>query len=596
MSKKPVAKPVKISHLSITLSDGVKLSATLWLPAASPAPALVEIAALTSAREDSLYNVLAKDGYAVIRLDQRGTGDSQGTFSGGFDRQDETDALQVLNFIAEQKWCDGKIGLFGFANAGTAALQVARRQPVGLGAVIAVAATDDPYVDGGAYQGGVVRGDMLLAAAQQLATSALPPAAKKAWPARLKAQKFIAANWLHHCARDDEWKAQAASEDLGQITAPCLLVSDWAKASPIPRMMLGLRSPCKAVIGPWDSAIDFSVEMLRWFDQHLKGKATGIMQEQAYRYFMRDAGHETGRWLGDMMWGAGAFAEQRLYLTGAGLADTRGENKELTFSSPLTCGFGTASGLADGAARDDSASLTFDSPALAADLDVVGQPSVALDMSTDATVSQVFVRLTSVGPAGENSLLSQQMLNLTQRVSRGSPSALEAGQRYTVNVVLADMALRLPKGHKLRLAISTSCFPLGWPAPSKVALTVHTGNSALALPIRKDRGMESLITFAPLAKPSVAGPTKRAFTLDPVSSEAKLVTDDSTFTVKPDDALSAKQSVEATASQGKIKTVVQAKLSGSAKLWTLSAKLEAFDGKKKVFTKTYDEKIVRKLV
>jgi len=574
----------------------MRLSAQLWLPSVRPAPVLVELAGLEDVRDAALHPAMAKDGYAVVRLAQRGLGNSEGVYSGGFDRQDETDALQALNFIAEQKWCDGKLGLFGFASGGTAALQVARRQPVGLGALMAVEATDDPYVDGAAYQGGVVTSELLMAAAKQLAKSALPSLTKKNWPARLKTQKFMAAQALQHPARDDEWKAIAAGEDIGLITAPTLLVADWAKAAAVPRMMMGLRAPCKAVIGPWDTAIDFSVEMLRWFDQHLRGKATGIMQEQTFRYFMRDAGHESGRWLGDMMWGAGAFAEQRLYLTGAGLADGRGENKELTFTSPLTCGFGAASGLADGAARDDSASLTFDSPALAADLDVVGAPSVALDVSTDAEVAQIFARLSAVGPAGEIALLSQHMLNLTQRVSRGQPSLLEAGRRYTVTIILADMAARVPKGHKLRVAISTSNFPLAWPAASKLALTVHTGNSSLALPIRKERGMEKLITFAPITKAPVVAAAKRLFTVDPVSSEAKLAHGGNVFSVKPDDPLSAKQSVEVIQVDGTIKTVVQAKLSATAKHWVLSAKLDAFDGKKKVLTKSFDEKILRKLV
>ncbi|HEY5362577.1 MAG TPA: CocE/NonD family hydrolase [Aestuariivirga sp.] len=626
-AKKPAAPSFAISHLWIKLGDGIRLSAKLWLPKAKPVPALIEFSShrksdVSAARDANLCGALATAGYAVIGIDQRGTGDSEGNYSGGFDRQDETDALQALSFIAEQNWCDGKLGLYGFSAGGTAALQIARRQPIGLGAIIAVAATDDPYEDDGAYQGGLPTAELLAAATRQLAKSALPQdqklagkAWKKNWDTRLKQLPFMATQWLKHPQRDDEWKAISAAEDIGLITAPVLLVAGWqdAVAGASLRMMQSLRSPCKAIIGPWAheypqeaeaNAVDFSVEMLRWFDLHLKGQATGVMQEPAFRYFMQDpqqiASAITGRWVSDMMWGPGAFATQSLFLSASGLAISKGDEQALSFSSPLTSGFGIASGLADGAARDDSASLTFDSAALAAELDIAGAPILTLDLSADAEVAQVHVRLSCIWPTGEISQLSQRAMNLTQRVSRGSPTALEPARRTRVEVKLADMATRVPKGCKLRISISTSAFPHAWPAPNKVALTIYAGASTIALPIRSDRGMEKLVSFAPLAANSPAPKPKRVFSLDPVSGAAKLSyatgADKHIFSVKPDDVASAAQQVESTYVVGKVKTVVQSKLSATPKHWLLSSKLEAFDGKKRVYTKEFKEKIPRNLV
>ena len=420
---------------------------------------------------------------------------------------------------------------------------------------------------------------------------------------------------MKHPQRDDEWKAISAAEDIGLITAPTLLVTGWqdGSAGASLRMMQSLRSPCKAIIGPWAheypqeaeaNAIDFAVEMLRWFDLHLKGQATGVMQEPAFRYFMQDpqanGAATTGRWLSDMMWGPGAFATQSLFLSASGLAISKGDEKALSFSSPLTSGFGIESGLPDGAARDDSAALTFDSPALAAELDIAGAPSLTLDLSADAEVAQVHVRLSCILPTGEISQLSQRAMNLTQRVSRGSPSALEPARRTRVEVKLADMATRVPKGCKLRVSISTSAFPQAWPAPNKVALTIYTGASTIALPIRSDRGMEKLISFAPLAANSVVPKPKRVFSLDPVSGAAKLsfanADEKHSYSVKPDDVASATQQAEASYIVGKVKTVVQSKLSATSKHWLLSAKLEAFESKKRVYTKEFKEKIPRKLV
>ncbi len=85
MPKKPVKKPAApsfaISHLWIKLGDGIRLSAKLWLPKAKPVPALIEISShrksdLSAARDANLFGALATASYAVIRIDQRGTGDS----------------------------------------------------------------------------------------------------------------------------------------------------------------------------------------------------------------------------------------------------------------------------------------------------------------------------------------------------------------------------------------------------------------------------------------------------------------------------------------------------------------------------------------
>ena len=627
-AKKPAAPPLKVSHLWIKLGDGIRLSAKLWLPKATPVPALIEFSPhrksdLSAARDSVHCSALAAAGYAVVRIDQRGTGDSEGNASVSFDRQDETDALQALNFISEQKWCDGKLGLFGFAAGGTAALQIARRQPVGLGALIAVAATDDRYEDEGCYHGGVPTAELLANATRQLAISALPQdakiagaARKKNWNVRLNQLPFMAAHWLSHPQRGDEWKAVSAAEDLGLITAPVLLVAGWQDpvAGASLRMLKTLRAPCKAVIGAWGhewpqdnaqrAAIDFTVEMLRWFDQHLKGPATGVMQEPAVRFFMCDAqkggGGISGRWLGDMLWGLGASTAQTLYLTGYGLSVTKGEEREFVVSSPFTAGFGIASGLADGAARSDSAALTFDSPPLAAELDLAGAPEVVLDVSVNAGVAQIVVRLSAVGPTGEILPLAHKVQNLTHRVSREHPSALETGRRMGITVKLSDMACRLSQGFKLRVSIATSHFPLVWPAPSAVALTVHAGQAELVLPVRRDRGMEKIITFVALAEHTVASISKRSFSLDPVSGAAKLsVVSDAqkqTFSVKPDDAVSARQTAEASFGVGNVRTNVKSSLSATTKHWALSATLEVFEGKTRLFTKTFNEKILRNLV
>ena len=77
------------------------------------------------------------------------------------------------------------------------------------------------------------------------------------------------------------------------------------------------------------------------------------------------------------------------------------------------------------------------------------------------------------------------LLNLTHRDSHEFPTPLEPGKRYKVKVRLDDIAMRIPKGHRLRVSISTSYWPLMWPAPEPVTLTVYAGESRFIVPVRK---------------------------------------------------------------------------------------------------------------
>ena len=135
--------------------------------------------------------------------------------------------------------------------------------------------------------------------------------------------------------------------------------------------------------------------------------------------------------------------------------------------------------------NDDVQSIIFDSPALKTDMDIVGQPQVEFDFSVDRPVASVAVRLNDVWPSGEVSRITYHLQNLCMRDSRETPTALVPGKRYRIKIKLDDIAWRVPKNHKIRISISTSYFPMMWPAPEPVTLTVFSGSSVLHLPVRK---------------------------------------------------------------------------------------------------------------
>ena len=303
-------KTKEIKNLWIPLSDGTKLAARLWLPVdaeKNPVPALLEYLPYrktdgTHVRDALTHPYLAGHGYASIRVDMRGCGDSEGIMLDEYTKQEQDDALEVIAWLATQKWCDGKVGMFGISWGGFNALQVAARQPPALKAIVTICSTDDRYEDDIHYKGGTLLNENLGWAATMLAYSSRPPDPeivgprwKKMWMERLKKEPFLLVPWLQHPHRDEYWKHGSVCENFGAITAATLVVGGWndAYSNAVPRLMKGLRCPRKAIIGPWahkyphfavpDPKIGFLQEMLRWWDFYLKNIDTKVTSEPDYR-------------------------------------------------------------------------------------------------------------------------------------------------------------------------------------------------------------------------------------------------------------------------------------------------------------------------
>ncbi len=671
MSTKTISKfPRKtkeIQNLWIPLADGTKLAARLWLPTDAekkPVPALLEYLPYrktdgTHVRDALTHPYLAGHGYASIRVDMRGSGDSEGIMLDEYTRQEQDDALEVIAWLAKQKWCDGKVGMFGISWGGFNALQVAARQPPALKAIVTICSTDDRYEDDIHYKGGTLLNENMGWAATMLCYSSRPPDPKivgpgwkKMWLQRLKKEPFLIIPWLQHPHRDDYWKHGSVCENFGAITAATLVVGGWndAYSNAVPRLMKGLRCPRKAIIGPWahkyphfavpDPKIGFLQEMLRWWDFYLKNIDTKVTNEPDYRVYVMEPWRPgsfpseiKGRWIGESYWGFGNIETKKWFLTDKGIAGGRGDEKALEISSKQTTGFDGGEyciiwcgpEFAGDQAKDDSQSLTFESPATTEDMEIVGQPLVELDFSVNKPVAHIAVRLNDVWPTGEVSRISYHLQNLTQRESRSEPMPLEPGKRYRIKIKLDDVAYKLPHGHKLRVAISTSYFPMMWPAPENVKLTVYAGGSELHMPIRKKYAAGQLVAFneAEAAKPVdlklVKPPNnKREMTVDPKTGETRLeiIDDFGTQTIKesgltiwsagreyysvlPDNPLSAKMETHWTdgRKRGKweTRTETYGRLTCTKTQWIVWGKIEAFEGKKRVFVKEFNEKIPRLL-
>src|SRR5690625_2989606 len=545
-----------VENTFIPLRDGQQVAARIWLPVgadAEPVPAVLEYIPyrkrdLTRGRDALNHPYIAGHGYACVRVDLRGSGDSDGVMTDEYRPQEHEDAEDVIAWLAEQPWCDGNVGMMGISWGGFNALQVAARRPPALKAIISASATEDLYVDNMHYMGGALLADNLSEATVMFAFNSLPPDPaivgdrwREMWHERLRGSGLWLDTWLRHQRRDDYWKPASVREDYGAVQVPVMAVGGWADGytNAIFRLMEHLDVPRRALIGPWGHkyphlgvpgpTIGFLQETVRWWDHWLKGSDTGIMDEPMMRVWMQDSvapqasyAERPGRWVGEPSWPSPHTEALEYALSGHHLVPEPDEDRasEVTLASPLSVGLFAGKWASYAATPDlpfdqreeDGGALVYETKPLDHDLEVLGMAECELEVSADAPVAQVIARLSDVLPDGETTRVTYGVLNLTHRDGSAEPTPLEPGEKYRVRIPLNGIAQHFPKGHRIRLSLSTSYFPLVWPAPTAASVTFTTEVSRLRLPVRPPREDDARLREL---EPAEAAPELETETLAP---------------------------------------------------------------------------------
>ena len=230
--------------LGITLSDGCRLSGRLWRPVdatSDPVPVILEYLPYrkrdgTCARDALTHPWFAERGYACLRLDMRGSGDSEGVMQDEYTAQEQSDAVEVINWLAAQPWCNGSVGMMGISWGGFNGLQVAALAPEPLKAVITLCSTVDRFADDIHYKGGCLLNENLGwgATMWSYASKAPDPALRdnwrELWLERLEAEPFLPSVWLRHQSRDAYWRHGSVIEDYTAIKARVLAIGGWGDA------------------------------------------------------------------------------------------------------------------------------------------------------------------------------------------------------------------------------------------------------------------------------------------------------------------------------------------------------------------------------
>jgi putative CocE/NonD family hydrolase len=531
----PVKRPFKVIENDwIPMRDGVRLAARFWIPEAAQTqrvPVVWEYLPYRlwddlRWRDDKTAENLAPYGVAFVRVDIRGTGNSEGVMTDEYDIPELTDGVEIIAWLARRPWSNGSIGMRGISWGGINALQVAAMRPPELKAIMPMGCVVNRFTDDAHYMGGAYGEENMGWGTSFKGHMAAPPDPKVVgaqwedlWRQRLLATPEIMRTWTSHQNDDAYWKRGSIATDYAAITCPVYVVDGWGDPyeNVIGDLLENLKVPRKGLIGPWGHifpnlatplGLEWQYEEVRWWQQWLAGADTGIMDEPMLRaYMMYKADPEAfpdevpGRWVAEQKWPSPRIESKSLYFDATGRLSPQIKSRErVQYVGDKIVGvtkpqwvYGRPTEFEQ--SIDDRNSLLFDSTPLDRDLEILGYPLAKVRISANVPVALLAVRLTEVTREGKSWLVTYNVLNLTRRRSMERPSALTPGEFYDVELPLYLIAHRFRKGSRIRVAISSTLWPLVWPSPQIATLHIELGASQLVLPVRPAPAQEAPFTI-----------------------------------------------------------------------------------------------------
>ncbi len=490
--------------------------------------------------DDSRGRWLAARGYAYCRVDVRGTGSSGGIALDEYTADETRDGYDAVEWAAAEAWSSGAVAMWGISYGAFTAIQVAKLRPPHLRAIVPCMGTDDRYVDDIHYRGGCVTvSELSQYAVSQVAMNAMPPDATlrgpgwlEEWRDRLDATPPWLFEWLRHQADGPYWRQGSLAPDYDAIEVPIYSMGGWMDSyvDPAFRMQALCTAPTRTLVGNWvhgwpgDATpgpnIDDLHELVRFLDHHLRDIDNGMDVEPPLVWFEREYAAPDpfpavlpGRWRAakayphpavqacEWRFGAGDLPLVGRLAANAGGGDGGGDNHPgggpgidryahvptTGTRSSLSWGSGgPPNGLARDLRPDESAGPTFTSDALTAAVEILGVPEVVLHLAVSAPIATAVVRLTDVAPDGTSYQVSAGVLNLTHRRSSTDPSPLVPGVVEEIRIPMRTAGYRFLPGHRIRVSIASSYWPVLWPSPYPASFELHRGQatpSRLILPV-----------------------------------------------------------------------------------------------------------------
>ncbi|MFN8630849.1 MAG: CocE/NonD family hydrolase [Chloroflexota bacterium] len=534
----------------IPVRDGLEMAANLWLPKPSHEgerfPAILEMIPYgkDSWRRNSdtgRGEWFAARGFALCRLDVRGTGTSQGLALDEYLPDQTRDGYDAVEWLATQDWSNGSVGMWGISWGGFTSIQVAMLRPPHLRAILPMYATDDRYVDDVHYRGGcATASEKSQYAVSQLGMNAMPPinsvrepgwktdAWRNQWRERLEQTPPWLLAWMREQTDGPYWRHGSLATDYEALECAVFAIGGWNDSYVDPAFRMQGRCanvPIRTLVGNWvhsypDDAypgpnMNWLHEAVRFFGHYLRGDENGWADDAPFTWYEHTQLRPEpfprewpGRWRaastvpveGVRAWtltlGAGTLAEAEAEAEAeaagaeAEAVDALPHRATVGTSGPLSWGSGyEPNGLARDLRPDEARGLAYTSEPLTRGVSVIGNPEAVLHLSATMPVATCVVRLSEVAPDGTSALISHGVLNLTHRRSDTDPEPLVPGDVEEVRIPLRATGYRFTPGRRIRLTVHTALWPILWPSPLPGELRVHRGAatpSRLILPVLPD--------------------------------------------------------------------------------------------------------------
>ncbi len=499
-------------NVLIPMRDGARLAADVYRPSGNgPWPAVVSCYPY---HKDGMIGVsfvaalkgFARRGYAALLVDCRGTGGSDGTSVDALEPIVTMDLYDLVEWVGAQRWCTGKVGMWGISYGGITALKAASLHPPHLTAIAPIYGVTDLYrtwlVPGGRPN---LFGSMGAWMSFMQAMNLTPPLFRDAagrwralWESRLATHQPYLMDGLEHLPEDDPYWRRG-NIDAASITTPTLVIAGWRDIflDDCIAQFERIAGPKRLLVGPWVhmlphlsvvEALDHEHEIARWFDHWLKGEETGVMREPAARVFVQGEG---GGWRFEDAYPPPAetrrFVPRSGGVLGEGDPDPGSDHYRVQHTVGLQSGLWSPLPMGldypQDQRRDDALSLTYTSQPLPEALEIAGRPSVRLRVTASWDDPTLVAKLCDVAPDGSSTLVTTGWL-----VPRGAD----------VEIRLWCTAYRFAPGHRVRLSIACSDFPRLWPGRGNGTIEIDRRTSVLCLPaVRGERPPTGTPSFAP---------------------------------------------------------------------------------------------------
>ncbi|MCS7208150.1 MAG: CocE/NonD family hydrolase [Fimbriimonadales bacterium] len=487
------AERVALQSQMLPMRDGTRLATDVYLPAGQPPFPVILIRtpydknALKAIGEDG-----ARRGYAMVIQDTRGRFASEGAnlpFEGDGWWENRADGVDTLHWIAQQPWCNGKIGTWGGSALGINQLMLAGAGTDKLTCQHITVA--EPNLHQALFPGGVFKKSLV-----------------EEWLRLTQHAPDALQHWTRHPAYDRFWQTRDVNRRYARVNAPAVHIGGYydifaqgtldAFTGYQLRGGRNARGRQKLLMGPWaHGVLQKKVGELefpnadqppctfhdpwRWFEYHLKGVANGVEREPAVVYYVMGAVGEPNapgnEWRTARQWPPVPTRPTPLYLHGdCTLQFTKPiQGAPLSYrydpENPVPTLGGRELTLPAGP-RDQRAIesrpdvLVFTSALLQRPLEVIGRVKAVLYVSSDAPDTDFLVRLCDVYPDGRSYNIVEGVLRMRYRDSLSREQLMQPGKVYRVEVDLWTTAIVFNAGHRIRVHVTSSSYPAYDPNPN----------------------------------------------------------------------------------------------------------------------------------